>query len=141
MGKHSQTDVLNWSKYMALRCKRFCVFLLAPLFVFLTLKIQRFYYNNTAIVTKTRIRDLSNAGPKNVGAISPPRVRVVSEELFGNQFYQFVVIFLLQGLRNSSAITNLSPRTVNVSAQFALTNQPSMTLILVSLPYVRRIQT
>jgi len=76
-----------------------------------------------------------------VGAISPPRVRVVSEELFGNQFYQFVVIFLLQGLRNSSAITNLSPRTVNVSAQFALTNQPTMTLILVSLPYVRRIQT
>jgi len=40
----------------------------------------------------------------------PPRVRVVSEEFFGNQFSQFVVIFLFKGLRNSSPITNLSPQ-------------------------------
>jgi len=44
------------------------------------------------------------------GAIAPPPPRVVSEEFFGNQFSQFVVIFLFQGLRNSSPITNLSPQ-------------------------------
>jgi len=74
-------------------------------------------------------------GEGAVGAIAPPRrVRVVSEEFFGNQFSQFVVIFLLQGLRNSSPITNLiTPGLLMiVSAQFALTNQPTMTLILVS---------
>ena len=75
------------------------------------------------------------------GRGDPPRVNVVSKVFFGNHFSQFVVIFLFQGLRNSSPITDLSPRTVNVSAQFALTNQPTMTLILVSLHYVRRIQT
>jgi len=38
-------------------------------------------------------------------------VRMVSEEFFfGNQFSQFVVIILLQGLRNASPITNLSPQ-------------------------------
>jgi len=50
-------------------------------------------------------------GERAVGAIAAPtRVRVVSEVFFGNQFSQFVVIFLLQGLRNSSPITNLSPQ-------------------------------
>ena len=48
-------------------------------------------------------------GEGTVGAIAPPRVRVVSGEFFGNQFFQFVVIFLLQGLRNYSPIKNLSP--------------------------------
>ena len=32
------------------------------------------------------------------------------KSFFGNQFSQFVVIFLLQGVRNSSPITNLSPQ-------------------------------
>ena len=42
----------------------------------------------------------------------PPRVRVLSGVFFGNQFSQFVVsfLFLFQGLRNSSPITNLSPQ-------------------------------
>ena len=44
------------------------------------------------------------------GGRSPPRVRVVSKEFFANQFSQFEVIFLFQGLRNSSPITNLSPQ-------------------------------
>ena len=65
-------------------------------------------------------------GEGTVGAIAPPRVRVVSEEFFfGNQFSKFVVI--------SEILPQLQiyhPRTVNVSAQFALTNQPTMTLIL-----------
>ena len=47
-----------------------------------------------------------------VGIAAPlPRLRVVSEEFFfGHQFSQFVVILLLQGLRNSFPITNLSPQ-------------------------------
>jgi len=76
-----------------------------------------------------------------VGAIALPPEWSLKSLFFGNQFSQFVVIFLFQGLRNSSPITNLSPHgTVNVCA-IALTNQPTMTLILVSLHYVRRIQT
>ena len=52
-----------------------------------------------------------STGEGAVGAIATPRVRVVPEEFFlGKQFSQFVVIFLFQGLRNSSPITNLSPQ-------------------------------
>jgi len=61
---------------------------------------------------------------RSMGGGDRPPTRVVSEEsFFGNQFSQFVVIFLFQGLRNSSPITNLSPRTVNVCAIRA--NQPT----------------
>ena len=83
----------------------------------------------------------SSGGSIGGGAIALP---LDLKSFFGNQFSQFVVIFLFQpfqGLRYSSSITNLSPRTVNVSAQFALTDQPTMTLILVSVLYVRQIQT
>jgi len=40
----------------------------------------------------------------------PPEWEWSLKSFFGNQFSQFVVIFLLQGLRNSSPITNLSPQ-------------------------------
>ena len=63
-------------------------------------------------------------GEGGVGAIAPPpQVRVVSEEFFCNQFSQFVVIFLFQGLRNSSPITNLSPQDCCVCTIRA--NQPT----------------
>ena len=41
----------------------------------------------------------------SMGEGDRPPTRVVSEEFFGNQFSQFVVIFLFQGLRNYSPIT------------------------------------
>ena len=65
----------------------------------------------------------SNGGSigETVGVIALPLVWSL-KRFFGNHFSQFVVIFLVQGLRNSFPITNLSPKTVNVSAQFALTN-------------------
>ena len=48
---------------------------------------------------------------RRCGRSPPLKVRVVSEEFFGNQFSQFVVvIFLFQGFRNSSPITNFSPQ-------------------------------
>ena len=48
---------------------------------------------------------------RSMGGGDRPPTRVVSEEsFFGNQFSQFVVIFLFQGLRNYSPIINLSPQ-------------------------------
>ena len=81
------------------------------------------------------------ADPWGVGRSPSPEWEWSLKSFFGNQFSQFVVIFLFQCLRNSSQLHIYHPRTVNVSAQFALINQPTMTLILVSLHYVRRIQT
>ena len=73
----------------------------------------------------------------------PPEWEWSVKKCFGNQFSQFVVIFLFHGLRNSSPITNLSPLQDCVCAIRA--NQPTdnrtMTLVLVSLFCVRRIQT
>jgi len=42
------------------------------------------------------------------GRSPPPEWEWSLKSFFGNQFSKFVVIFLLQGLRNSSPITNLS---------------------------------
>ena len=49
-------------------------------------------------------------GEGAVGRCPPPEWELSLKSFFGNQFSQFVLIFLSQGLRNSSPITNLSPQ-------------------------------